>query len=135
MADPRIVKTFSMYYSTEKKLLDMVGRENIPASRFVEQLILDKFALLAIEESMPQATLHRCNEKQRKVTQDQVIRGLLKRGKLQAVTEVRAIEGGICNPRVKGECEICSSIIKYEHDWRDGNKETMWGSGAFAKLD
>ena len=135
MGDPRIVKTFSMYYSTEKKLLDMIDRENINASRFVEQLILDKFALLAIEESMTQVTLHRTTEKQRKQTQDQIIRGLLKRSKLQAVNEVRAIEGGICNPRIKGSCEICESIIKYEHDWRDGNKFTMWGSGYFEKLD
>jgi hypothetical protein len=132
---PRTVTSFSLYLETKEKLNQLCKSEGMSASRLVEQLILDKFALIAIRDSLPQATLHRCNEKQRKNTQEQIIRGLLKRSKLHAVNEVRSIEAGICNPRIKGSCEICEQIIKYEHDWRDGNKLTMWGSGNFEKLD
>jgi predicted DNA-binding protein len=132
---PRTVTSFSLYLETKEKLNQLCKSEGLSASRLVEQLILQHFAVVAIRDSLPQQTLHRCNEKQRKNTQDQIIRGLLNRSKLQAVNEVRSIDGGICNPRINGSCEICESIIKYEHDWRDANKVTMWGSGYFEKLD
>lgn len=132
---PRVVTSFSLYLETKEKLMQLCKSEGLSASRLVEQLILDKFALIAIRDSLSQETLHRCNAKQREATKNQVIRGLLKRSKLQAVNEVRELDEGICNPRIKGSCEICEGIIKYESDYRDGNKLTMWGSGQFAKLD